>query len=150
MAKLTFVLLALVVASAATATQVLPTSFVGATWNNNNGIACTNSTTCNFGACQVQKCQCTKPYISLKEGSTEFACLYKANLKLTTFLFSFFLGGLGIDWFTLARGNGCYICAGVGKILTCGALGIWSCVDWIRVLTNSFPDGNGAPLFNDM
>ena len=31
-----------------------------------------------------------------------------------------------------------------------GMLGIWWLVDWIRILADSFPDGNGDPLNNDM
>ena len=29
-------------------------------------------------------------------------------------------------------------------------IGIWWLVDWIRILADSFPDGNGIPLRNDM
>ena len=29
-------------------------------------------------------------------------------------------------------------------------VGIWWLVDWIRVLTDTFPDGNGLPLKDDM
>ncbi|CAF5042852.1 unnamed protein product, partial [Rotaria sp. Silwood1] len=55
-------------------------------------------------------------------------------------------GVFGADWFYLAAGNGGYIAAGVFKLLTFGGLGIWALVDWIRVLTDSFPDGQGVSL----
>ena len=127
-------------------------SFSGASWDNADMQPCTNSSVCGQGQCVALKCRCLSPYISVKlQGSSTWdVCSYQARKKLTTFLFSFFLGIVGVDWFTLARGNGCYICGGVGKILTCGAGGIWAIVDWIRVLTDSFPDGNNAPLFNNM
>ncbi len=67
-------------------------------------------------------------------------------MKLGTLLLSIFVGGLGIDWFILARGNAGYIVAGVFKLLTGGGLGIWWIVDCARILADVFNDGNGAPL----
>jgi hypothetical protein len=46
----------------------------------------------------------------------------------------------------MSRGNGCYICLGVLKGLTLGALGIWWLADMIRIGVQSFPDGNGVDL----
>ena len=64
---------------------------------------------------------------------------------------------MGADWFYLAAGNGCYIFAGIVKLvgeglklvnlqkktepspqLTGGMLGVWWLVDWIRILDSSF------------
>ena len=73
-------------------------------------------------------------------------CAYQQKEKLTVFLLSFFAGSVGADWFYLAAGNGAYIAAGVFKLFTCGGFGIWALVDWIRVLTNKFPDGQGVAL----
>ena len=70
--------------------------------------------------------------------------------KLAAFLISLLAGGLGVDWFYLSMGNAGYIVAGVFKILTCGGFGIWWLVDWIRILVDNFPDGNGLPLIKDM
>ena len=62
------------------------------------------------------------------------------------FLVSFFAGATGADWFYLSAGNGGYIAAGVFKLLTLGGLGVWQVTDWIRVLDDAFPDGQGVPL----
>ena len=74
----------------------------------------------------------------------------KGKSKLAAFLISFLVGGLGVDWFYLSDGVAGYIVAGVFKIITFGGMGIWWLVDWIRILTDSFPDGNGLPLNDDM
>ncbi|MFV0248606.1 MAG: TM2 domain-containing protein [Tenacibaculum sp.] len=42
----------------------------------------------------------------------------------TTFIISFFLGGLGVDRFTIGDTG-----LGVAKLLTCGGLGVWSIID---------------------
>ena len=97
----------------------------------------------NNGACTNGVCQCRSGYITWKDGA---ACSYKQYSQLGAFLLSFFLGGLGVDWFVLAKGSGGYITAGVFKLLTLGGFGIWWLVDVIRLGVNSFNDGNGAPL----
>ena len=95
---------------------------------------------------QYPTCVCMKPYISLNDEK----CAYKAKSKLGAFLLSFLLGNLGVDWFYLSGGDAGYIIAGIFKIITLGGFGIWWLVDWIRVLTDSFPDGMGMYLFNDL
>ena len=59
---------------------------------------------------------------------------------------SFFLGILRIDWFYLSQGSAAYIGAGIAKLLTGGGFLIWWIVDWIRILCDTFPDGNGHEL----
>jgi len=87
---------------------------------------------------------------------------YWQQSQLTAFLISFFVGEFGIDWFVLSRGNGWYIVAGIFKIFIGGGgisisaqgrsrwgitgIGLWWLIDWIRILANAFPDGNGVPL----
>merc|ERR1712025_787896 len=109
------------------------------------------------------------------ERKNQFA--YEAKSKLVAFLLSFFLGGLGIDWFYLSIGTAGYICAGIAKIIfvvitpicgkammssgdgmaVCGGCClcimpglVWCLADWIRILTGAFPDGNGMELYQDM
>jgi len=86
-----------------------------------------------------------KGYTTHGDAISDF-CQYKQREKLTTFLISFFAGGVGADWFYLARGNGGYIAAGVFKLLTAGGAGIWWLVDWIRILADKFWDGHDVPL----
>ena len=106
---------------------------------------CVSDDDCNNGACKNKTCACFSGYITFKQNQT---CEYKQKNKLVSFLLSFFVGGIGVDWFYLAEGNGGYIAAGVFKLLTGGGFGIWWFVDWVRVLANAFKDGNGAPLQN--
>lgn len=42
---------------------------------------------------------------------------------------SIFLGGYGIDRFYIG-----HIGLGVGKLLTCGGIGIWALIDWFLIL----------------
>lgn len=92
----------------------------------------------------TSRCRCSKQWTS-RDG---LECNYYQRSQLVGFLLSFFVGYLGVDWFYLARGNGWYICAGVFKILTLSACGIWWLVDWIRMVADAFPDGNGVSLFS--
>ena len=77
-------------------------------------------------------------------------CSYRAKSKLVVFLVSFLAGSLGVDWFYLSLGDTGYIIAGIFKLITFGGFGIWWLVDWIRILTDSFYDGNGMALFMDL
>ena len=38
---------------------------------------------------------------------------------------------------------------GVGQLLTCGGLGIWSLIDFIQIINGSYRDGMGRPLVHD-
>lgn len=58
----------------------------------------------------------------------------------TALLLSFFLGGLGIDRLYLGYKNWWL------KLITLGGLGIWSLYDFIMIVMNKMPDGQGQPL----
>lgn len=60
---------------------------------------------------------------------------------LAAWLFSLFLGGLGVDRFYLGK-NG----TGIAKLLTLGGLGIWSLVDLVLTLAGRQTDKNRQPL----
>ena len=63
---------------------------------------------------------------------------------LTTLLLCFFLGWLGIHSFYTGR-----IAIGVVQLLTLGGCGIWTLVDFILILTNSYKDNYGRPLLRN-
>lgn len=116
---------------------------------------CSSDVQCNHGKCELVdsvefpegrlECVCDKCYGN-EHGKY---CNYQKTKKLPAFLISFLVGELGVDWFVLAKGNGGYIGAGVAKLLTGGGLGVWWVVDWVRVLTDSWVDGNGHRLCKD-
>lgn len=58
--------------------------------------------------------------------------------QLTAVLLCFFLGGLGIHRFYLG-----YTWQGIVQLLTLGGLGIWSLIDFIRILTGSLKPKDG-------
>ena len=58
--------------------------------------------------------------------------------QLTAVLLCFFLGGLGVHRFYLG-----YTWQGIVQLLTLGGLGIWSLIDFIRILTGSLQPKNG-------
>ena len=55
------------------------------------------------------------------------------NKHLFCWLFTWFLGGLGIDRFM--RGQ---IGLGILKLITCGGCGVWALIDWIICLTKVY------------
>jgi hypothetical protein len=60
---------------------------------------------------------------------------------MVALLLSFFLGGFGVDRFYLG-----YTGLGIAKLLTLGACGVWSLIDFIMIVMNKMPDANGQPL----
>lgn len=109
---------------------------------------CSSNLNCIHGICDrnrtIPVCICDRGWVLARDDSG--LCTYQQKSKLAAFLLSFFVGGFGADWFYLSVGNAGYIVAGVFKLLTLGGIGIWWLVDWIRLLTNSFPDGQGIAL----
>ena len=116
--------------------------------NSSRKEACLSNDNClsTTSECLFNQCTCRKGWIEYPNEET--FCSYQLKPKLTTFLLSFFLGFVGVDWFYLSLGNPFYIVAGVCKLLTFGGLTIWWLIDWIRILANIFPDGNGYPLLD--
>ena len=130
---------------------------------------CTSDDDCPKNSiCRRQNCVCEKGWLTWPKRKP---CSYEQRSKSIALVVSILLGGLGVDWFVLARGSGSYILAGIIKMLMssgCCAVAsllkrngemalcwnivlgiaslVWWIVDWVRILVDRFPDGNGAPL----
>jgi TM2 domain-containing membrane protein YozV len=81
-----------------------------------------------------------------REGATGFPVnqvpgVVSEKSWVTALLLSFFLGGLGVDRFYLG-----YTGLGILKLVTCGGVGIWALIDFIRIAIGSLGDTNGLPL----
>ena len=59
--------------------------------------------------------------------------------KTVALVLSFFLGYLGADRFYLG-----YTGLGIAKLLTFGGLGVWSLIDFIRLLMGSYKPADGS------
>eukprot|EP01126_Amoeba_proteus_P006448 TRINITY_DN12256_c0_g1_i2.p1 TRINITY_DN12256_c0_g1~~TRINITY_DN12256_c0_g1_i2.p1 ORF type:complete len:171 (-),score=16.14 TRINITY_DN12256_c0_g1_i2:60-572(-) len=120
------------------------------------GITCVRSEQCNYGDCiPLNKLVSQGPHIcNCYPGYTSFESICDLQLipQLNAFMASFFGGWVGADWFYLYRNgsSGGYVVAGIFKLLTIGGLSIWWVVDWCRILTNTFYDGYGYPLWENI
>ncbi len=56
-------------------------------------------------------------------------------------LLCFFLGSLGVHRFYLGR-----IFTGILMLITLGGFGIWTLIDFVRLVVGSLKDKNGLPL----
>lgn len=67
----------------------------------------------------------------MKLDDSRFIVIQSLNLKDPTMMLiiSLLAGNLGIDRFMLGQTG-----MGVGKLLTCGGLGIWAIVDWFMIM----------------
>lgn len=73
------------------------------------------------------------PYLReklLTMDDSKWAALATAQFKdpMTALLLSIFLGGYGIDRFYIGDTG-----MGIGKLLTCGGIGIWAIIDWFMI-----------------
>jgi len=73
--------------------------------------------------------------------SEEGAATGSPKSRTAATLCCFFLGPLGVHRFYVGK-----VGSGIAQFLTIGGLGIWSLVDFIRLLTGSFSDKQGRPL----
>ena len=63
--------------------------------------------------------------------------------KTSVALLCFFLGSLGVHRFVVGKTG-----SGIAMLLTLGGLGIWTIIDFIMFLTNSFKDSEGNIVSN--
>jgi len=74
-------------------------------------------------------------------GAPRFASDVQGYDWLTTLLLCFFLGVFGVHSFYTKKTT-----IGIIQLLTLGGCGIWSLVDFIMILLETYRDGNGNPL----
>ena len=66
--------------------------------------------------------------IALDESKWSMISTLQFKDPTTSLIVSLLAGGLGIDRFMIGDSG-----IGVGKLLTCGGLGIWTIVDWFQI-----------------
>ena len=83
-----------------------------------------------------------QPYVQNQYGAPPVA-VYGSQQKdwTTTLLLCIFVGWLGVHRFYTG-----HIVIGVIQLLTVGGCGIWTLIDLILILTDSYKDSNGLPL----
>lgn len=67
----------------------------------------------------------------------------KVQNKTTMILISFFLGGLGVHRYLMGYSNWWLM------LITFGGCGIWSLLDFIRIIIDKLPMADGTPLENN-
>ncbi len=103
-----------------------------------------------YGQPQYQQ-QYGQPQYQQQYGQPQYGQPLYGNVQsqqkdwLTTLLLCIFLGWLGIHRFYTG-----HTVIGVIQLLTLGGCGIWVLVDFIMILTNSYRDSNGIPLFRSV
>jgi TM2 domain-containing membrane protein YozV len=65
----------------------------------------------------------------------------KRKTKLAAALWCFFLGVFGAHYFYVGK-----IGIGILHFLTLGALGLWTLIDFIRILVGNFTDKSGSKI----
>ena len=60
---------------------------------------------------------------------------------IPTVLLCFFLGGFGIHRFYVGK-----VGTGIAMLLTLGGLGIWTIIDFVRIVTGNFKDKDGLEI----
>lgn len=66
--------------------------------------------------------------LTLDESKWSFLSGIQFKNPTTALIISILLGGLGIDRFYIGDTG-----LGIGKLLTCGGLGIWTIIDWFMI-----------------
>ena len=64
---------------------------------------------------------------------------------ITTLLLCFFLGGLGIHRFYVGKTG-----TGILQLITLGACGIWTLIDFIMIAVGNFTDAEGKRIVNNL
>ena len=103
-------------------------------WNDDNAVVCV-------------KCGCaTRPVQQQPQPQPQYQ-QYQSDKSdknwLVTLLLCIFLGELGVHSFYAGKPV-----AGIIQLLTLGACGIWTFVDFIMIIVGSYKDGDGRPIKN--
>ena len=80
-----------------------------------------------------------KDKVEVKDVTTFSAIASSGKSQVAALLLCFFLGGIGVHRFYLG-----YTWQGIVQILTFGGLGIWTLIDFIRIITGDLQPKNGS------